>query len=212
MKIHTYFFILVAALLWTMPSYAQNTGKAIPQTVEELKAMSKPESKLGYEKVKPIRVPAVRHRVMVEEKTIRVSPGKSKTVPLARDAASVVVANPAHATVFLDSPRMLVIMPRTPGATELLVLDAQGREILKKGVLVDGAGDDHVRIRRICDPEQRECQAQTIYYCPDNNCAEVVSPEADTSGNYPVVPANVSPRPSFNDFEEEVVEPTRDDR
>lgn len=199
MKIHNFIFSVLVAFILAMPAYAQSNSKAIPQTVEELKAMSNNTPRPTYEKIKSLRVPAVKHRVVVEEKTIRVSPGESKTVALSRDAASVIVANPAHATVFLDNPRLLVIMPRAPGATELMVLDSKGKTILQKGVLVSGSGDDHVRIRRICNDSVTDCQAQTIYYCPDNNCAEVAIQEPDTSGTYPSVPASVSPRGDTSD-------------
>lgn len=174
--------LLLAAVLFVAPhAQAQDASnsKAIPQTVEELKEMSNPAPKKPYERVRSLRVPAVKHSVVVEEKTIRVSPSESKTVSLSRDAASVIVANPMHATVFLDSPRMLVIMPRAPGATEITVLDDQGEVVLNKGILVSGAGDNHVRVRRICDAvsdngTKQDCERDTIYYCPDGNCEKVV--------------------------------------
>ncbi len=218
MKKYTLIGAVIASLFWAFPAQAQDTAEhKIPLTVEEMKEMAKPPARQPYKRTKSLRVPAVKHRVVVQEKTIRVSPGQSKTVPLSRNAASVIVANPAHATVFLDTPRMLVIMPRAPGATELTVLDAEGQIVLQKGVLVDGAGDDHVRIRRICGEDARDCEAQTIYYCPDNNCVEVATPEPDTTGNYPVVPVATSAGTTFDDFDDlgdagNPIEPTGDNQ
>lgn len=52
-------------------------------------------------------------------KIIRLTPNESHILHLNRNAASVIVANPVHAGVFLDTPRVLVIVPGTPGATSL---------------------------------------------------------------------------------------------
>ncbi len=169
------------------PVQMLNAQQAIPQSVSEMNALSKPKSERIYEPTKSLQVPAVKHKIKVETKTIRVSPSESKTVSLSRDASTVIVANPMHATVFLDTPRQLVIMPRAPGATQVKVLDDKGHVIFDKGVLVDGASDNHLRIRRICHGGD-ECEPQTIYYCPEGNCAAISVQEARAMPTYSAAP------------------------
>src|SRR5690606_8415587 len=69
---------------------------------------------------------------------LRLTLDKDVLIRLDQDAASVVVNNPEHAQVMLDSPRLLIVMPRQPGATSFSVLNAKGETILNKTVIVSG--------------------------------------------------------------------------
>lgn len=111
---------------------------------------------------------------------IRLTPDKTKIITLEQDATSVVVANPAHAGVLLDSPRVLVIMPRQPGSTSFTVLNAKGEAILQKDIIVTAAQPQYVRVRRMCGAEDKACQESSYFYCPDG-CYEVspVQPPSD---------------------------------
>src|SRR6187402_975472 len=60
------------------------------------------------------------------DNSIRITPDTTKIIRLEQDAASVIVANPEHASIVLDSPRLLVVMPRMPGTTLFTVLNAKG--------------------------------------------------------------------------------------
>lgn len=118
---------------------------------------------------------------------IRLASGQSKVVALDEDAASVIVANPSHATVFLDSARTLVIVPRAIGATNFKVLNRQGRVIMNQPIVIDDSENEHyVRITRICGGTAN-CQASTTYFCPDN-CVPIAVPQPEANVAYPTIP------------------------
>ncbi|MDI1227684.1 MAG: pilus assembly protein N-terminal domain-containing protein [bacterium] len=119
------------------------------------------------------------------DEPIRLSLDTTKVVKLDRDAASVIVTNPANVRVLLDTPRLLLFMPRTPGATTVVVLDNAGNTILEKAVIVDsGSKSKYVRIRRMCGQTGSgpDCVPTSYFYCPDG-CYEVspVNPAADSA-------------------------------
>lgn len=114
---------------------------------------------------------------------LRLNLDTTKVIKLDRDAASVVVTNPNNVRVLLDTPRLLLVMPRTPGSTSMMVLDAKGETILEKTVIVDaGAKSQYVRIRRMCGQAGTgpDCVPTSYFYCPDG-CYEVspMNPAAD---------------------------------
>jgi len=118
--------------------------------------------------------------------TLRLTPDKNKLVRLNQDAASVIVNNPVHAEVLLDSPRLLIIMPRKPGTTSFTVLNALGETILQKNIIVTSVQSKYVRIRRICARGDDTCVPAAYYYCPDG-CYEV-TPVVQVSGGGPPPP------------------------
>lgn len=107
---------------------------------------------------------------------------KIHIIRLEEDAASVIVTNPAHATVMLDSPRLLVVMPRQPGATTFRVLNAEGREILVQEVVVTATEEKYVRVRRMCGRSDANCAPNAYYYCPDG-CYEVQAVPGDRNAS-----------------------------
>lgn len=76
--------------------------------------------------------------------------GESAVIELPVDARDVMVSNPAVADAVLQSPRRIVLMGLTPGATDALFFDASGRQILSLNVRVGASvGALHDTIRRI---------------------------------------------------------------
>lgn len=67
---------------------------------------------------------------------VRVTLDKYEFVRLDRDLATVLIANPIIADVGIESTRLIVLVGRVPGETELVVLDSRGNEILKSPVVV----------------------------------------------------------------------------
>ncbi len=61
---------------------------------------------------------------------------KSQLIRLTRDAKVVMVANPDIADVVIESPRMIFLIGRSPGETNLFALDGQGNEIIQTPVVV----------------------------------------------------------------------------
>lgn len=126
-------------------------------------------------KVKPIK----------QDDALRLTSNKDQIIRLDQDAASVIVNNPAHATVLLDSPRLLIIMPRDPGATSFKVLNGDGAVILQKDIIVTNAQPKYVRIRRMCTGGAG-CVPEAYFYCPDG-CYEV-TPVAGGTGAIGIPP------------------------
>lgn len=114
---------------------------------------------------------------------IRLTPNESKIIHLNKDAGSVIVANPVHASVFLDTPRIVVIVPATPGATSFSVLDRNGNMIMQRDIIVSDRKNKYVRIQRICNGSVEGCVPSSVYYCPDG-CYQVftASPENTATG------------------------------
>lgn len=108
-----------------------------------------------------------------DDEALHLTMNKDELVRLDQDAASVIVNNPAHAEVTLDSPRLLIVMPRAPGATSFTVLNAKGAVILTRDIIVSGTqAPRHVRVRRICQGNDASCVPSAYYYCPDG-CYEI---------------------------------------
>ncbi len=57
-------------------------------------------------------------------------------IRLGKDAAQLIVGNPAIADVSAQSPRLLVITGKSYGATNLIALDSEGREIFSARLAV----------------------------------------------------------------------------
>ncbi len=126
----------------------------------------------------------------VNNTAIYLTDNEDKVVRLDQDAASVIVNNPDHASVLLDSPRVMIIMPRAPGATSFSVLDANGNTIMHKDVIVTNRKRQYVRIQRVCNGSSG-CTPTSYYYCP-NGCYQV-TPVAASGGNVNIPPPPAAP-------------------
>ncbi|HEY8189703.1 MAG TPA: pilus assembly protein N-terminal domain-containing protein [Micavibrio sp.] len=125
---------------------------------------------------------------------LRLTPDKSELIRLDQDAESVIVGNPTHLGVLMDNRRLLILVPRQPGATYLTVLDAKGDIIMQRHVLVAVPGTDYVRIRRSCSAEalSKGCQQTSVYYCP-GMCHEVGIVSDTGSGDIAPLPPSSTP-------------------
>lgn len=103
---------------------------------------------------------------------INVSPDKPEIVNLNVEAASIIVGSPRFASVTLDTPETLLIIPRAVGATSLTVLNNRGEIVLERQIVVGAPKDQYVRIRRACPADLSGCVASQTYYC-DNGCSDV---------------------------------------
>jgi Flp pilus assembly secretin CpaC len=121
---------------------------------------------------------------------LRLTPDKSELVHLDRNAISVVVGNPSHLSVLLDTPNMLVLVPRAPGATYFTVLDEAGEVIMQRHVIVGSPKKNYVRIRRSCANGAEGCRATSVYFCPDM-CHEIDVPQMGAATEAATVPTEV---------------------
>ncbi len=111
---------------------------------------------------------------------LNISPDKSELVPLSREAHSVIVGNPAHVTVLLDTPKLAVVIPRSAGATYFTILDKDGNVVMQRHVVVSAPKKNYVRVRRSCGnvPDGTKCAPTSVYFCPDM-CHEIGTASGD---------------------------------
>ncbi|MEM6781730.1 MAG: pilus assembly protein N-terminal domain-containing protein [Pseudomonadota bacterium] len=137
---------------------------------------------------------------------IRLTPEKSELIRLDKDAVSVVVGNPAHLSVLLDTPRVLVLIPRVPGATHFSVLDRNGNLIMQRHAIVASPKQNYVRVRRSCinAGESAGCNATSVYFCPDM-CHEinVAQMESEEEAGVPETPTEAPAGPVPTDTPEQ---------
>ena len=108
---------------------------------------------------------------------LNLTPDKSELIKLDKDAASVIVGNPNHINVMLDTPNTIIVVPRSPGASYFTVVGKDGSIIMQRhAVVAGGSGDkeNYIRIRRSCgtNTSGRSCETTSVYFCPDT-CHEV---------------------------------------
>ena len=101
---------------------------------------------------------------------IRLTHDKLETIDLEEDAVSIIVGNPAHLNILLDTPRKLILVPRQPGATHFKVLNYDGRVIMERHAIVASPKQDFVRVRNSCasmGSDAASCQEFNTFFCPD---------------------------------------------
>ncbi len=97
---------------------------------------------------------------------LRLTPDKSELIRLEEESASIIIGNPLHINVIADSSKLLVIIPRSPGATHFTVLGKKGQVIMQRHVIVASPAKDYVRVKRTCAGNE-DCQPTSVFYCPD---------------------------------------------
>ncbi len=125
------------------------------------------------ENISPDPLAAKKENTAQENTALRLMLNKNLLIRLDQDAASVIVNNPSHVSVMLDSPRLIILVPHLPGATSFTVLDEKGATIMQKDIIVSAnAQPEYVRIRRMCGSDDASCVPAAYFYCPDG-CYEV---------------------------------------
>jgi hypothetical protein len=115
--------------------------------------------------------------------SLEVSPDGPQIIHLSEDAGTVIVGNPAHATVAMDNPRMLIVNAGIPGLTSLTVLSRTGKVILSDKIIVNGATENYVRVRNACINVGEGCQPTRMFYCETGTaCHNVIVNEPVVSG------------------------------
>lgn len=171
--------IILTTMLFGAPAYAKDPAP-VPTKPDLMPAAS------------PDAAAAAPNAAGMEGEThpvLRVTPDKSELVPLDREAASVIIGNPEHISVLLDSPKLAVVIPRSNGATYFTILDREGKVIMQRHVVVGSPKKNYVRVRRSCNnvPQGTPCQPTSVYFCPDM-CHEVGTGGGEDAGASASVP------------------------
>lgn len=98
---------------------------------------------------------------------LRLTPDKIEVIRLEADAANVVVGNAKHLVAVVETPRQIMLIPRLPGATHFEVLDAAGKTLMERDVIIAAPKQDYVRVRRACTAGKKDCADMSVFYCPD---------------------------------------------
>jgi Flp pilus assembly secretin CpaC len=85
---------------------------------------------------------------------------EAKLIQLDRPAADIIVGNPSIADVAVQSGKLLVITGKSFGRTNIIVIDADGKEIINKNLSVEEARTGLVTLHRGTAP--------FTYYCAPN--------------------------------------------
>lgn len=104
---------------------------------------------------------------------LKMTPDKSEIVNLDSPASSIIVGNPQHVSVAMDSAQRLIVTPLAPGATYMSVLDSNGSIIMQRHILVAAPKKQYLRIRRSCNTAAEGCEPTSVYYCPEGLCHQV---------------------------------------
>ena len=81
-----------------------------------------------------------------QQSPIQVTANKAAILRLAGQAQNVIIGDPRVADVTVETRSMLILFGRAPGETNLIVLDAQNREIVSAPVVVTAEKDRHVSV------------------------------------------------------------------
>ena len=111
---------------------------------------------------------------------LKLTPDKSSILVLDRSAGSIIIGNPAHLNILADSAKRLIVVPRAPGASFFTVLDQDGGLLMQRHVIVASPKEKYLRVRNTCAAGE-DCQATSVYYCPDM-CHEIIASETEQDG------------------------------
>ncbi len=81
-------------------------------------------------------------------------------VRLDRPAAEIIVGNPSIADVAVQSGKLLVVTGKSYGRTNLIVIDADGKQVINRYLSVTEPGRGYVMVQK--------GSAQVTYYCAPN--------------------------------------------
>ena len=109
-----------------------------------------------------------------EQAPLRLTPDRSELVHLSEPAKSIIVGNPMHLSVSLDSSNLLILAPGVPGATYFTVLGENGKVIMQRHVIVAAPKTDYIRVRKNCPAELKGCTPTSVYYCPQGDMCSVI--------------------------------------
>ena len=110
---------------------------------------------------------------------VNVVAGKAHVMRLNQDAGVVLIADPTIADVAVESPRLIFILGRRPGETNLNILDDDGKEIVHVDVVVVPNPDRVVTVHRGVAEATLSCAPR---------CASVATP----GGGGPAAPPATS--------------------
>lgn len=108
---------------------------------------------------------------------LRLSLDKSEILRFDQDIGSIILGNSVPASVLMDTPQTVVVVPKAIGATHVTILGKDGRVLMDRHIIVDSSGNGYVRIRTTCIGKEKGCTPNRSFYCPQGRCAEIMVAE-----------------------------------
>lgn len=105
---------------------------------------------------------------------LQVTLNKTTVLRLASNASTVTVGEPAVAAISVESPRLIFIVGKEAGETNLLILNANNEELYNFDVVVVPEGQRHITVHR-------GSSELTTYNCSPR-CTPVKTPGEPLSG------------------------------
>lgn len=159
---------------WAASAIAQDAMPPMPQTQTNKTQATAPDSAGLFPSADITTESAIEIPDGVEtHPPLRLTPDKSEIVRLDRPVVNLIVGNPTHANVLMDNQRMLVVVPKLPGATFFTALDKDGKVVMQRHIIVASPTQKYVRVKQTCAGQTSgACLPTRVYYCPDM-CHEV---------------------------------------
>ena len=110
---------------------------------------------------------------------------RATIVKLPKDAANIIIGNPAYFEVTLEDPRTLILFGKSPGQTNMIIWDDKRHDILNTMVVV--LPDHGATSLRVYSAARGASGAmETTYACAKGKC--VRTSEGATGGTAPATP------------------------
>jgi hypothetical protein len=129
-----------------------------------------------------------------QEAPLRVAVNHATAITLDAAAATVLIADPEVADVVHDRGRLMFVLGRKPGATNLLVYDSAGKRLLEREVVVVPQDARTVTITRETDQTDYTCDPRCAFR---EHLAGAPRPEIGAAATTPAGAAAGTPLPTF---------------
>lgn len=106
---------------------------------------------------------------------------------LPKDAVNIIIGNPTFFDVTLEDPRTLILFGKTPGQTNMIIWDAQRRDILNTNVVVL-PDRDQTTLRVYSAARGASGAMETTYACANGACVRAADGAAGPALAAPPAP------------------------
>jgi hypothetical protein len=131
---------------------------------------------------------------LAQQRMIQVSVNNAEIIPLDRNPGSVLVANPSIADVVVEGGKHLFVLGKTPGETQLYVMDGNGGTMIRAVVAVVPQSARHMTVFRGTEDEsQLHCAPRCAPTGGNNKRGTPAAPAMPTSAPPAAAPAAPPP-------------------
>ncbi len=99
-----------------------------------------------------------------QNSTLHVTINHAQVIKLQAAATVAVIANPDIADIVNEKNNLIFVLGRKPGATNLLVYDNAGKQLLSREIVVGPEESNMVTITRDTDPTTYFCEPRCRFY------------------------------------------------